>query len=70
MILDEENAEVILNVSRKLKIDKNIVIDAVAAYHKGVQHIIEEKSPASIKFDFFGKLIFNNRRKSKEEDNA
>jgi len=39
----------------------------MTAYYKAVNIIIEEKSPASIKMDLFGKLSYNNALKERRE---
>lgn len=66
MILDDTTATIILEISKKQNLDKNVVLDIVTAYNKGIQHIIEEKSPATIKMDFFGRLSFNHLIKKKD----
>jgi len=63
MKVDQTIADVILNVSKKLEVDKSKVFDIVDNYYKGVQMVIEEQPPSVIKLDFFGKIIFNNKRK-------
>lgn len=63
MKVDQTIADVILNVSKKLDVDKSKVFDIVDNYYKGVKIAIEEQPPSIIKLDFLGKIIFNNKRK-------
>lgn len=68
MKVDDTIGDVILEVARKLNIDKDKVLAIMTAHTKGITKVIEEHVPFAIKVDYFGSIIYNNAHKAKLDE--
>ena len=73
MKLDSVITDILLIIGNKRQVRMDKVKRIMESYHKGIKSIIDEKEePISIKMDFFGKIIYDDRaaktiRKVKKE---
>jgi hypothetical protein len=65
MKVDSTIADVILSTSKTTGVDKEKVLDMIDKYYEGIQEVVQNTTPAVIKIDYFGKLIYNHAWRAK-----